>query len=176
MEDEFERGQLHSPVSEDQLLPKDFFDILLNRYLPIVSLTFTGTVIAYALKTNGMSAFFDTLLHDKNIYLLALYGAIWVSVPAVLWVLMKSNSLLTHHADLWYKVTAGMMAATLLLSLMLFPMESGLLAKAQNFIVAVLPVHILMYIYFVKDAMPPVFGVPLSCIGVGLFCFGMFIV
>ncbi|MEE3322557.1 MAG: hypothetical protein VX196_01330, partial [Pseudomonadota bacterium] len=101
---------------------------------------------------------------------------IWVSIPAVIWLLMKSNSLLSNHADLWYKVTAGMMAATLLLSLILFPMESGLLAKAQNFIVAVLPVHVLMYIYFVKEGMPVMFGVPLSCAGVVLFCYGMFIV
>ena len=176
MEDEFERGQLHSPISEDRLLPKDFFDVLLNRYLPVVSLTFIGTVIAYALKNGGTERFITQFMQNKNIYWLALYGAIWVSIPAVIWLLMKSNSLLSNHADLWYKVTAGMMAATLLLSLILFPMESGLLAKAQNFIVAVLPVHVLMYIYFVQEGMPVMFGVPLSCAGVVLFCYGMFIV
>ena len=68
-----------------------------------------------------------------------------------------------------------MMAATLIFSLILFPMESGPLAHAQNFIVAVLPVHILMYIYFVKGGMPVMFGAPLSATAVAFFFYGMVI-
>lgn len=175
MEDEYENVQLHSPVSEDQLLPKDFFDVLLNRYLPVVSLTYIGSLLGYATKFGGLTGFIPKLFTSSEIYWLSLYGALWVTVPAVVWILMKSSALLSAHADIWYKVTAGMMAATLIFSLILFPMESGPLAQAQNFIVAVLPVHILMYVYFVKGGMPVMFGAPLSATGIAFFIYGMFI-
>jgi hypothetical protein len=174
MEDEYEKGQLHSPVSEDRLLPKEFFDVLFNRYLPVASLTYLGSLLGYATKFGGMN-FIAHLFTNNKIYWLSLYGAIWVSIPALVWIMMRSMSLLSDHADIWYKVTAGMMAATLILSLILFPMESGPLSHAQNFIVAVLPVHILMYIYFVKGGMPVMFGAPLSATAVAFFVYGMFI-
>lgn len=175
LDDEFETGQLHSPVSESQLLPKDFFDILVNRYLPVVSLTYIGSLLAYAIKFGGMTGFLADLFTNKDVYWLSLYGAIWVTIPAIIWILMKGNSLLSSHADLWYKVTAGMMAATLILTLLMFPIEGGLMAHAQSFIVAVLPIHVLMYFYFVKGGMPVMYGAPLSVIGAGFMIYGFFV-
>jgi hypothetical protein len=175
MDDEYESIKTPSRVSSDQLLPKDFFDILFNRYLPVASLTYFGSLIGYATKFGGLSGWLGQLAHNPDIYMLSLYGAIWVSIPAMVWILMRSSAMLTCHADIWYKVTAGMMAATLILSLVLFPMENGLLAMAQDFIVAVLPVHILMYVLFVKGGMPVMYGAPVSATAIAFLIYGMFL-
>tara|TARA_R110002124_G_scaffold287365_1_gene474231 strand:+ start:166367 stop:166897 length:531 start_codon:yes stop_codon:yes gene_type:complete len=175
MDNEYESITSPARMSEDQLVPKDFFDILFNRYLPVASLTYLGSLIGYATKFGGLTGWIGQLARNPDIYMLSLYGAIWVSIPAMVWILMRSTAMMNCHADIWYKVTAGMMAATLILSLILFPMENGLLGMAQNFIVAVLPVHILMYILFVKGGMPVMYGAPISTTAIAFLIYGMFL-
>src|SRR5262249_2443523 len=105
-------------TGKDRLLPRDFFEILTRRYLPVISLTYVSSVIGIAAEKGS---FLHDLFHDKAAYVMALYVALWVSIPAILWILLKGSHLYNHIADEWYQLCAVLMVMTLCLSFVLFP-------------------------------------------------------
>ena len=44
---------------------------------------------------------------------MGLVVAAWVSVPAVIWIILHESPLYTHVADIWYRLIAGLMILVL---------------------------------------------------------------
>lgn len=164
---------LERNIPEGRLLPKDFFDVIVNRYLPVLSFTYLSTLIGIALKRGGITQ----ILCNGGVYDVALMVSLWVSVPAVIWILVNGLSAYRSYADLWYKLIAGAMVMVLLLSFMIFPMGgNGILGAIRIFIVAALPIHFVMYFFFIKGGMPTLYSVPISAVGLTFLIYGHFLI
>lgn len=138
-------------TDRDQMIPVDFFDVLVNRYLPVLSCTYIATLIGLALKKGGVSGFVEYFLADKTIYWLALIVGAWVSIPAMIWILMRGIGALEKFANNWYKSTTFMMVSILLGSFLLFPPDDQAniyWMTARLFIAAAIPVHVVQYWFF----------------------------
>lgn len=153
----------------DHLLPKDFWDILVHRYFPVLSLTYATTVVAIALNSGH---FIYYMFQDKQAYMAAFFVAMWVSVPAILWVLMRGSVMMAHKADNWYKITASIMSVTVLFSLVLLPEVMIHGQDLRTYFVATIPVFILMYVFFVKGGLPREAAHMLSAIGITFLFYG----
>ncbi len=151
----------------DHLLPRDFFEILNQRYFPVLSLTYVSSVLGIAVEKGDTMQY---LFYDKTAYVMALLVALWVSVPAVLWIILRGSHLFNHVADDWYKITAGIMTVTLLLSYMLFP-EMNIYGM-RTYFVSTIPILFVMYLFFVKGGLPPVAAYPLTALGFTFLVYG----
>ncbi|GJL85211.1 MAG: hypothetical protein DHS20C02_09860 [Micavibrio sp.] len=151
----------------DHLLPKDFNDVLTRRYFPVLSLTYISSVMGFAAEKGS---FVHYLFEDKSAYLMALFVPLWVSVPAVLWIILKGSHLFYHVADAWYKITAVMMTVTLLLGYLLLPEaeEYGV----RIYCAVTIPVFFVLYYFFVKGGLPAMAAHPLSALGLTFLLYG----
>jgi O-antigen/teichoic acid export membrane protein len=158
---ELERG------APDRLVPKDFGDILMTRYFPVLSLTYISTIIGIAAKKHNLILY---VFEDKTAYVMALLVALWVSIPAILWIILKGAPQYRDHADDWYKITVAIMMVFMILSYVLFP-EADVFGMRIYF-AASIPVLFIMYWFFVKGGLPKVAAYPLSVLGLTFLIYG----
>jgi hypothetical protein len=151
----------------DRLLPADFKEILTQRYFPVLSLTYIASVMGIAA---SKGRFVHYMFEVKTAYVMALFVALWVSVPAILWIILRGSHLFNHVADDWYKIIAGIMTITLMMSYILFP-EADFLGLRLYF-AASLPIFVVMYLFFVKGGLPPLAAHPLSALGLTFLLYG----
>lgn len=144
----------------DRLVPKDFAEIMTRRFLPVLSLTYLSALVGIAAEKGSVIHF---LFEDRSAYTMALMVAGWVSVPAIIWIILHGNPLYNHIADLWYKIIAALMMILLLASFILFP-EANVYGLRVYF-AATLPVLLIMYIFFVKGGLPAFAAHPLTALG-----------
>jgi hypothetical protein len=109
---ELERG------GPDRLVPKDFGEIITRRFLPVLSLTYVSVLVGIAAEKGSLIHY---LFEDKSAYVMALMVAAWVSVPAVVWIIVNGNPVYSHLADIWYKIIAALMMMILFRVLFYFP-------------------------------------------------------
>lgn len=151
----------------DHLLPKHFYDVLMHRFFPVLSLTYVSSILGIAAEKG---AFFHYVFVEKTAYVMALFVVLWVAIPAVIWIFLKGHPVLTYVADLWYKILAGLMFVTLMLSFFLFP--EGTIYGLRIYFAASIPVLLIMYFFFVKGGLPPAAAHPLNAIGLGALVYG----
>lgn len=151
---ELERG------GPDRLVPKDFGDILTRRFLPVLSLTYVSVLVGIAAEKGSLIHF---LFEEKSAYVMALMVAAWVSVPAIIWIIVNGSPIYGHLADVWYKIVAALMMMILISSFVLFP-EAHVYGLRVYF-AATLPVLLIMYIFFVKGGLPAFAAYPLTAMG-----------
>ena len=151
-----ERGE------KDRILPKDFSKTLVMRFLPVLSLIYIASVVGVALNKHDIVHY---LFFDRTAYVSALFVVVWVSIPAMTWILLRGSMLYYHVADVWYKILAGLMVVTIALSFLLFP-EADLYGLRVYFILSI-PLFVLVYFLLVKDGLYTVFAMPLNVLG---FC------
>lgn len=151
----------------DRLLPKDFWEVLTRRYFPVLSLTYIASVAGIAAEEGS---FIHYLLEDKTAYVMALFVALWVSIPALLWIVLKGSHLFYLVAEDWYKITAGLMTLTLLISYVLLP-EADMFGLRVYF-AATIPVFFVMYFLFVKGGLPAMAAHPLTALGLTFLVYG----
>ncbi len=159
-----------SQYKKPTLLPKDFVDILSRRYLPALSFTYVVSVLALASRQGNFLHYF---LHDKTAYLMALAIAVWISIPALLWIFIKSIRFSAHAADDWYKITCGLMLLFLFVSFALFP--EGDLWGLKIYFAATIPIFLAMYVLLVKDGLPAWAAHPMIVLGLTFLIYGAFI-
>lgn len=152
---------------KDRLVPRDFFEILTQRYLPVVSLTYVSSVIGIAAQKGDLQHY---IFDDRSAYALALLVALWVSIPAVLWIFIKASHMYNHVADDWYKISAALMFITLAISYVLFP-EANVMGLRIYF-VSTIPMLVIMYCFFVKGGLPAAAAHPLSALGLTFLFYG----
>ncbi|MBL4590165.1 MAG: hypothetical protein JKY11_08835 [Alphaproteobacteria bacterium] len=176
MSDEFNNKLVAS--DRDGIIPLDFFDVLVNRYFPILSCTYVATVLGLALKKGGVDQFLEYFLADKSIYWMALIVSGWVSIPAIIWIFMRGTGALETFANNWYKSTTIMMVSILIGSFLLFP-PSGQAniywATARLFIVAAIPVHVIQYWFFRHGGLETVQSTTLGALALALMMYGLFV-
>lgn len=148
--------------TEDHILPKEFYDVLVHRFLPVLSLTYVASILGIAANTGD---FIEYLLYNRRAYMMGLFVVVWVSGPGIIWILLHESPLFRHVADLWYKILAAIMVMTITLSFLLFP-EANIYGLRLYF-VASIPVFILVYVLFVRGGLPPAASYPLNALG---FC------
>ncbi len=168
--------KLTDPIHQeapDRLLYPGLVDVLCHRYFPVLSLTYIASVVGIAIKSTGPgSGFLFHLLEDPQVYHTALWVGLWVSVPALSWIGISNALHMRSAADLWYKVMAALMVATVFLSLFLFPIgEVGY--EVRMFLLASIPIFIVQYDFFVKEGLPPAAAWPLTVAGITLLVYGL---
>ena len=161
------------------LMRLSFIDATINRYLPILSLTYIASVLGMALKRGGTADFLFRILTDEKIYDLALMVAIWVSIPAIIWISMRSMGALGAYANNWYKSVTTLMVLTLFSSFLLFPPDGQghqIWYTARLFIAAAIPIHIVQYWFFTKEGLPAAYSAVLGAIALSLALYGLLII
>ena len=163
--------------ADDRLLPRDFFEVLCNRYAPVCALTYLASLVGIALEKPASGGFLIQLALNSEVHFLAMLVAIWVSIPALLWIIIKGSIRFYGRANACYGLVAGAMALTLVLSMILFPLKGpDILRDVRIFIVAALPIHVIMYVFFVRGGMPPGYTAPLSVAGATAFVYGLVLI
>jgi hypothetical protein len=154
-----------------RMLPRDFFDILCNRYFPVLSLTYIASVLGIALKGGNPIV---SILQDSRPYDMALWVALWVAIPAMFWIVIRNSMRYAHAADVWYQAISGLMCATLLVSFLLFP-EREIGYGLRMFFVATIPVFFIQYYFFVRNGLPALAAWPLTIAGIVAFLYGQLV-
>ena len=171
MHGEYDVVRLES-VDTARILPARFWDAVINRYFPVLGFTFIATVAGVAFKQGGAAGFARYFLGYKEAYEVALAVALWVSIPAVLWILLKTSRMTAAFANSWYIVTTLMMVATLLATVLLFPEAEGGMKLVRMFIVAALPMHVLQYGLLVRRGLPRAAAASLNLLGLSMLVYG----
>jgi len=153
--------------AKDSILPKQFIRVLTRRYFPVLSLTYVTSVIGIAFKNGDLEYY---LIENQFAYAMALLPALWISMPAVLWMILKGSHLFNHVANLWYIITAVLMTAMLAFSYLLLPEFDYY--GARSYLVATIPMMIVLYFIFVKSALPAGLAHSLSAIGMTALLYG----
>lgn len=151
---EIERG------AGDRLVPANLSDVVTRRFLPVLSLTYISVLVGIAAEKGAV---FHFLFEEKSAYTMALMVAGWVSVPAIVWIMLNGSPFYAHIADLWYKIVSALMIMVLISSFVLFP-EAEMYGLRVYF-AATLPVLLIMYILFVKGGLPAFAAYPLTAMG-----------
>lgn len=171
MSEQFQARTLRE-IDTGRVLPRGFIDAVINRYFPILSFTFIVVVFGVALKVGGTD-FITYFLKYKEAYQIAAAVCAWVSAPAVLWILLRINRPTAPFANLWYIVATCSMVFTLLLTLFLFPNVSDYYTQmVRLFIVAAIPLHVVQYVFLIKNRLPFKFAQGLNFVGLFLFVYG----
>lgn len=174
MEDLREQPVLRvKPEEGERFLPNNFYDVIAHRYFPVLSLTYISSVIGIAItRCNEQYGFFHYFFEVPDAYRMGYWIAAWVSVPAILWILIQGTFHVRHQADIWYKAAAALMGATLLVSLLLFPIgEVGY--NIRIFMVATIPIFVIQYFFFVRGGLPARMAWPLTVAGLTFLIYGL---
>jgi hypothetical protein len=172
MTDDFQAVRLNS-LATTQLLPVGFIDAVLNRYLPVLSFTFFAVLAGVAMKIGGVSGFLHYFLQYKEAYQISGAVCLWVSIPALLWILLRANRSTASFADMFYIIMTCMMVVTLLLTLFLFPdVSNDYLRLVRLFIVAAIPIHVIQYVFLVRGGLPFSYAQMINIIGITMFVYG----
>ncbi|MGH1456957.1 MAG: hypothetical protein ACRBDI_09265 [Alphaproteobacteria bacterium] len=148
--------------TDDYILPKDFYDILVNRLLPVISLTYIAAIIGISASKGD---FIHYMFEERTAYMMALFVVLWVSGPGIIWILLHGSPLFNHVADIWYKILAALMVLTLAVSFILFP-EANIYGLRLYFGMSI-PVFVVIYLFFIKGGLPEIASYPLNALG---FC------
>ncbi|MFP4314369.1 MAG: hypothetical protein ACLFR0_08595 [Alphaproteobacteria bacterium] len=154
----------------DRILPKHFAKIFFRRFLPVLALTYISTVLGMAFKKGNPEKY---LLQDSTVYTNALFAPLWVSIPALLWIVLRGSHLFNHVANIWYWISAVIMMVTLFMSYFLFPEAE--LYGLRMYIVPTIPMSCVMYYFLVRHPLPSGIAHMLSAMGITAILFGVWI-
>lgn len=165
-------SDLRKPVklerdAPDRILPKQFIRVLTRRFFPVLGLTYASTVLGIAAQQGNFYHFF---FEDNRAFIMSLYVALWVSVPSVIWIILKGSHLFSHVANVWFVITALLMSFALAVSYILIP-EAELYGLRVCFVSSI-PVFFVMYYFFVAHPLPRGMAHFLSALGFAFLIYG----
>lgn len=159
--------------TSDKLLMKELWEVMTHRYLPVLSMTYLACVIGVSAQIYGIENTFNTILTSQTPYVIATIISLWVSGPALLWIILKTNDFSAHRANFWYKASAITMSILLALSYFLFPEIERF--GVRPYMVATIPVFVILYLFFIKGGLPSFAAHPLSVLGLTFVLYGSLI-
>lgn len=157
----------------ERFLPNDFYDVLAHRYFPVLSLTYIAAILGMAICLAGRDAgFVYYFFEDPYVYRMGYWVAAWVSIPSIVWILVRSTFHVGRAANLWYQVTAGLMILTVMFSFLLLE-TADLGINLRLFMVASTPIMVVQYYFFVKGGLPARAAWPLTVAGLTFLIYGL---
>ena len=151
----------------DRILPKHFIRIISRRFFPVLSLTYVSSVIGMAFKKGNMERY---LFEEHTVFTMALFAAGWVSIPAILWIILKGSHLFNHVANIWYWVAAFFMSLILFVSFLMFPEVD--MYGARIYCVATIPMMFVMYFFLAKQPFTAGVAHFMSAVGIAALIYG----
>lgn len=147
--------------NSDYILPKNFFEILVQRFCPVISLIYIISIIGIAL---NMDKPFHHVFFDNTAYVRGIVLVLSCSGPAIIWILLNAHPMASHYANLWYKIISGLLVLTIALSYFLFPETQ--MYSMRAYLILSIPAFLLMYYLLVIDPIPLGFVYPVNALGV----------
>lgn len=154
----------------DHILPIDFYNILIRRFIPILSLIYVASIFGVAWDKGD---FLRYAFMDKGVYITALFVLVWFSIPALLWIFLRGSIMFCHIAEAWYKAISIVQIVLITLIAVLFP-EADIYGMKVYFIETV-PIFLFMYFFMVRGEMPKYFAFALSILGLAALFYGALI-
>lgn len=154
----------------DRILPKHFIRILSRRFFPVMALTYLSSVVGIAVKKGDLKTY---LFENYLAYELGLFAAAWVSIPAILWIVLRGSHLFNHVANVWYWICAVLMSTTLFLSYFLLPEAD--FHGVRAYFAATIPMMFVMYFFLVKQPLSAGISYFLTAAGIAALLFGAWI-
>lgn len=154
----------------DHILPLDFYDILVQRFIPILGLTYVLSVFGVAID-KGDLLYYGFL--DTTAYIVSLFFLLWISVPAFLWVFLRGSIMFCHIAEAWYMALSIVQVLLTTFIALLFPEADTYGMKA--FFIELPVIFLLMYFLMVKFSLPRIAAYCLSMAGLMLLVYGSLI-
>lgn len=151
----------------DHILPMDFYNILVERFVPILGLSYVISVLGMAYD-RGDFLFYGFL--DKTAYIVSLFVIVWISIPAILWIFLRGSIMFCHIADFWYKIISIMQVVLTTLIAVMFP-EADMYGM-KVFFIEVPVVFLLMYFFMVRGQLPLGAAYAMSVAGLLLLFYG----
>ncbi len=155
---------------EDRILPKGFFNMLVKRFIPVISLVFVASIIGIA---GNKQEFLYYLFQNSRAYLMGVFVVLWASGPAIIWIFLQSSTMFYHVANIWYRILAALMVVTVSLGFVLFP-EADIYGLRIYFVISI-PVFIVIDILFIRNWLPPIAAYPLNALGFCALIYGALI-
>lgn len=146
----------------DALLSKGFFELVTQRLLPVLGLTYILSIIGIAISLHDVAHY--TLFHAQA-YFMGLFVVLWVAGPGVIWIVLQCSIMFVHVADVWYRILSGLMVITVAICTILFP-EADMYGLRAYLILSV-PMFVVMYFFLVRGNLPLIMAYPLNALG---FC------
>ena len=156
--------------SPDHLLPLDFYNILVERLIPLLGLTYAFSFILMALDRGD---FLFYAFQDKTAYIMSLFVLVWISIPALLWVFLRGSIMFCHIAETWYKAISIVQVILTTLLAVLFP-EADVYGM-KVFFIEVPVLFLLMYFFMVRGQLPLKFAHVFSFLGLAFLLYGSMI-
>lgn len=156
--------------AKDHILPKDFSEVVVHRFFPVMSITYLLSIFVIAIGV-GKIYFLKYIFLDSTAYMMGLLVVLWVLGPSFVWVLVRSHPLMSSVAELWYKVLSGLMVLIVILSFFLFP-EGHMYGMRIYFAISI-PIFVMIYYVLLKDKLPLLASYPLNAAGFCAFVWGM---
>lgn len=154
--------------NSDNLLPKNFFTVLVRRFFPVMGLIYLISIFCIAASSGH---FIHYLFYDNIAYFRGVLVVLWCAGPAVVWILLVANPTFRHVADIWFKILAGLLQLTICLSYFMFPeME---MYGMRSYLILSLPAFFLMYYLLVIDPLPLEVVYPLNALSVCALIWGI---
>jgi hypothetical protein len=165
-EEEWQKYDDIARIFDERTLFKKVWDIFQCQIFPILSMTYISAVIGISL-TRGF------FLDDPTSYLLGFFLVLWIAIPPVIWIFLRSIYEYASYADLSFALAALTQAILGLVCFFLFP-DMGWLWGMKSFFILSIPVHLVMYFFFLRSGLPHFIAWPLNIssiffLGIGLF-------
>lgn len=154
----------------DHILPIDFYNVLVERFIPLLGLCYVVSVLGMAYD-RGDFLFYGFL--DKTAYIMSLFVLVWISVPAILWIFLRGSIMFCHIAEMWYKIISILQVVLTTMVAILFPEADVYGLKVFFFLIPV--AFLLMYFFMVRGQLPLQAAYALSVTGLLFLFYGSMI-
>lgn len=141
-----------------------------HRLFPILSLIYIATVLGISLNRGT-----HFLYGNSEAHVMGLLIVCWVAIAPLTWICMRSMiGAFRTYARHWYIAIAFSQGLIGILFYIMFPDGlGGWLWGLQSFFVASIPIHLVIYIFFMMHAFPPAAAWPLTIAGLSYMLYGM---
>lgn len=164
----------HYRYAGRKLQSHHIWKVLMDRLFPLLSLTYIAAVIGLSFREATSSAgIFHVMTQQQWIYGVAFLFMLWVAVPCVLWISIRSSIRFPHLARSWYWMTAGFMLVSLLVGWILVPEVSHWVSALAA---TVIPMHVVCYVLLCLSPLPRIMAWPIFGMGMGLGFYGSFVI
>lgn len=152
----------------DSDVVRRMWQIFSSRLFPVLALTYIASVMGLSLSRGTY------FLYDKEAFFMAYVILVWVSIAPLVWITLHASNDVRHYGRVWYLWTAGSQGFCGILFYILFPdTQEQWLWGLQTFFVSSIPIHVVIYFFFMKGGLPQSAAWPLTLSGIVFMLYGV---